>query len=98
MRRLIIALLSLFLGMIAAVGEDDYAYYAGLIDNIDSVAELERYSALQLWILEESDPKFFITAATAGRNTFVWYLWKEYQQSSNIKRLETAKIINNLSN
>lgn len=94
----LVALSALFFGVVAAAADDDYAYYMGVIDSINSVAELERYSALQLWVLEESNPKFFITGATAGRNTFVWYLWREYRRASNIRRLETAKIINNLSN
>ncbi len=60
-------------------------------DGLEVRAEVENYVGQRLWLIGE---KFGWTdAATAFRNTFYWYLWRDFQKATGFEKLEIGEIL-----
>jgi len=76
---------------------DDVAYFVDAIETSKSVAAVSEYAQLELYLLEMTSPKVFASRADAQPATFVWFLWKIYDNSAPSERLGLLNQIKKLT-
>lgn len=98
MKRLIAILISSFaiFHCVASAGEYDDMF--ATLEHIQYVrdglavrAEVENYIGQRLWYLGATSG--FLNAATAYKNTYFWYLWRDFERASGFEKLELGEIL-----
>ena len=92
----------LILGAAAMLRADDTTDMLSLVEHIDAVKQMDaaategnRYVGLRLYQMESKTG--FMRTRFAECNTFLWYIWNDYEAARGFEKLEFGKSIERLS-
>jgi hypothetical protein len=96
----IFAFITLIISSCILFAQDDMVDLLNLVDTYKQSKELkvevDRYveTTIFKW---EATPKFF-RSNNSYRNTFTWYMWKEYEKAEGFEKINYGKQLNKISN
>ena len=89
----LIAIIGVFASTFASA--DNYSEitrdYESLIELRERANQIEALATLSIYKMELSEPKIFESRVFAGPNTYVWYMWLEYDRSSAANKSQIVK-------
>jgi len=102
MKKITTIILMLTASFVFAEIDNDTAELIDLVEQIKEVKEqkevfdtVNQYVSQRLFQLE-LQPKF-MASRLAYRNTFMWYIWNDFDEANGVKKLEIAEQIFNLT-
>lgn len=96
----IFAFITLIISSCILYAQDDMVDLLNLVDTYNQAKELkvevDRYVETTIFKWEIT-PKFF-KSSNSYRNTFTWYMWKEYEKSEGFEKIKYGEQLNKISN
>jgi hypothetical protein len=96
----IFAFITLIIFSCILYSQDDMVDLLNLVDIYNQSKELkvevDRYVETTIFKWEVT-PKFF-RSNSSYRNTFTWYMWKEYEKAEGFEKINYGKQLNKISN
>ena len=96
----IFAFITLIISSCILYSQDDMVDLLNLVDTYNQAKELkvggDRYIETTIFKWEVT-PKFF-RSNNSYRNTFTWYMWKEYEKAEGFEKINYGEQLNKISN
>ena len=96
----IFAFITLIISSCILYAQDEMIDLLNLVDTYNQSKELkvevDRYIETTIFKWEVT-PKFF-RSNNSHRNTFTWYIWKEYEKAKGFEKINYGKQLNKISN
>lgn len=90
MKKLLIILL---LSAISAMAEDLVDYYKSVQNELQTAKEAERLVNGVIYLESTKSPEILATSGTAKPNTYLWYIFKDFGQSTGFEKLANFEIL-----
>lgn len=87
-------LLTIFLlSAISAAAEDLVDYYKSVQNELQTAKEAERLVNGVIYLESVKSPEILATSGTAKPNTYLWYIFKDFGQSTGFEKLANFEIL-----
>lgn len=90
MKKLLIILL---LSAISAMAEDLVDYYKTVQAELQTAKEAKRLVNGVIYLDSVKSPEILATSGTAKPNTYLWYIFKDFGQSTGFEKLANFEIL-----